>query len=112
MLSSIIRKLFLLPLTLGITLAMPGHALAQSQTVSPEMIAKVHAVVDSEGERLTAIFKDLHQHPELAFTEVRTAGIVAKRTQVARLRGHGKDRQNRRRRNSEERPRPDGLVSS
>jgi amidohydrolase len=45
---------------------------------SPALIAKVNAAIDADTERLTAIFKDLHQNPELAFTEVRTAGIVAK----------------------------------
>ncbi|MBC7521073.1 MAG: amidohydrolase [Sandarakinorhabdus sp.] len=45
---------------------------------SPELIAKVSAAVDADTPRLTAIFKDLHQHPEIAFTEVRTAAIVAR----------------------------------
>jgi len=33
--------------------------------------------VDADSDRLLEMFKDLHQHPELGFTEVRTAGIVA-----------------------------------
>ncbi|MFK7754679.1 MAG: M20 aminoacylase family protein [Sedimentitalea sp.] len=33
-------------------------------------------IADAKDE-LTAIFKDLHQHPEIGFTEVRTAGVVA-----------------------------------
>lgn len=45
---------------------------------SPELIAKVSAAVDADAPRLIAIFKDLHQHPEIAFTEVRTAGVVAR----------------------------------
>ena len=45
---------------------------------SPELIGKVNAVVDADAPRLTAIFKDLHQHPEIAFTETRTAGVVAR----------------------------------
>jgi hippurate hydrolase len=44
----------------------------------PATIAKVHAAVDADTPRLLEIFKDLHQHPELAFTETRTAGIVAR----------------------------------
>ncbi|MBP7917038.1 MAG: amidohydrolase [Arenimonas sp.] len=48
------------------------------EAVSEKLIAKVNAVVDADTARLTAIFKDLHQHPEIAFTETRTAGIVAK----------------------------------
>jgi hippurate hydrolase len=57
-------------------LAISGPAAAA--TVSPDLITKVAAAVDADAPRLTAIFKDLHQHPEIAFTETRTAGIVAK----------------------------------
>lgn len=42
------------------------------------LVSKVHAAVDSDAARLTATFKDLHQHPEIGFTESRTAAIVAK----------------------------------
>jgi amidohydrolase len=42
------------------------------------LIAKVSKEIDADTARLTAIFKDLHQHPEIGFTETRTAGIVAK----------------------------------
>lgn len=45
---------------------------------SPELIAKVSAAIDADAARLTTIFKDLHQHPEIAFTEARTSAIVAK----------------------------------
>jgi hippurate hydrolase len=45
---------------------------------SPELVARVTAAVEADSPRLTAIFKDLHQHPEIAFTESRTAGIVAR----------------------------------
>ncbi len=34
--------------------------------------------IDAEYPSLFEIYKDLHQHPELSFTEVRTAGIAAK----------------------------------
>lgn len=57
----------------GLAFAAPVAA-----TPSAELIAKVSAAVDADAPRLTAIFKDFHQHPEIAFTEVRTAGIVAK----------------------------------
>jgi hippurate hydrolase len=36
------------------------------------------AVVASDTARLEALFKDLHRHPELGFTETRTAAIVAR----------------------------------
>jgi amidohydrolase len=41
------------------------------------LIEKLSAAVDADASRLTAIFKDLHQHPEIAFAETRTAAIVA-----------------------------------
>ena len=34
-------------------------------------------IIDQSTDELTAIFRDLHAHPELGFEEVRTAGIVA-----------------------------------
>lgn len=49
-----------------------------TQTLTSELVAKITDLVDADGERLVALFKDLHQHPELAYTEIRTAGIVAK----------------------------------
>jgi amidohydrolase len=45
---------------------------------SPELIGKVTAAVEADAPRLIAIFKDLHQHPEIAFTETRTAGVVTR----------------------------------
>ncbi len=38
----------------------------------------LNATIDADAERLVRIFKDIHQNPELGFTETRTAGIVAK----------------------------------
>ena len=71
----------LLPVMLGSVLLASSGIYAQDgaqPAVSEKLIAKVNAVVDADTARLTAIFKDLHQHPEIAFTETRTAGIVAK----------------------------------
>ncbi len=51
---------------------------ANAQTVSAALVAKVNAAIDADAARLTEIFKDLHRNPEIAFTEVRTAAIVAK----------------------------------
>ena len=62
-----IRDGFLLAGLLVAGLARPAAA-----APSAELIAKVSAVVDADTPRLTKIFKDLHQHPEIAFTEVRT----------------------------------------
>ena len=34
-------------------------------------------IIEDSASELTAIFKDLHAHPEIGFTEHRTAGVVA-----------------------------------
>ena len=51
---------------------------AQAQGPSPALVAEVTAVIDAYTARLTAIVKDIHQNPEIGFTETRTAAIVAK----------------------------------
>ena len=62
----------------GAALALVAPATAPAAPLAPGLIAKVDAAVAADAPRLTAIFKDLHQHPEIAFTETRTAAIVAK----------------------------------
>ena len=59
-----------------VALALEGTSSAE--TLSPELAKQVLESVDKDSERLTTIFKDLHQNPELGFMETRTAGIVAK----------------------------------
>ncbi len=51
---------------------------ASAGRISPELAAKVKDAIDADNNRLIALFKDIHQNPELGFMEVRTAGIVAK----------------------------------
>ncbi len=60
--------------------AAPARAQGASQSapLPAALIGKVSAAVDADAARLTAMFKDLHANPEIAFTEKRTAGIVAK----------------------------------
>ena len=61
--------------------AVAALAISASAQVAPlpaALISKVNAAVDADSGRLTAVFKDLHQHPEIAFTEKRTAAIIAK----------------------------------
>ena len=70
------RLRLLSPLVLGAALAFAGSAWAQS--LSPELAKKVIETVDADAKRLTDIFKDIHQNPELGFMETRTAGIVAR----------------------------------
>lgn len=57
------------------TLFFTTPAVAQ---VPAQTLDRLNAAVAADAPRLTAIFKDLHQHPEIAFTETRTAAIVAK----------------------------------
>ncbi len=57
--------------------AMGNQVLVESK-LSAELYAKVEEIVKTDSPRITEIFKDIHQHPELGFMEVRTAGIVAK----------------------------------
>jgi hippurate hydrolase len=44
----------------------------------PALVEQVAAAVDGDRARLEAVFKDLHQNPEIGFTEKRTAAIVAR----------------------------------
>ena len=66
-------------LLVGATVLAGGYAFAQQQSHIPkELVEKVQASVKADASRLEAIFKDIHQNPELGFMETRTAGIVAK----------------------------------
>ena len=40
------------------------------------MDEKIRMEIEGLREELEAIYKDIHRHPELGFTEYRTAGIV------------------------------------
>lgn len=46
--------------------------------VPPERAERARAAIDADTPRLTAMFKDIHQNPELGFMETRTAAIVAR----------------------------------
>lgn len=69
----------------GILLPFAGPAMGQakappltaSSQIPSALIKKLNAVIDADAERLTSVFKDLHQNPEIGFTETRTAGIIA-----------------------------------
>lgn len=60
-----------------VTAAPADHVGASAVGLSPALLAKVNHAVDADSARLTDMYKDLHQHPELAFTETRTAAIVS-----------------------------------
>ena len=48
-----------------------------AQALSPAYLDRIAELVEQDSDRLTNIFKDIHQNPELGFMETRTAGIVA-----------------------------------
>jgi hippurate hydrolase len=53
-------------------------ALTFAQGMQPTYLNRLVELVDQDSDRLTNIFKDIHQNPELGFMETRTAEIVAK----------------------------------
>jgi amidohydrolase len=72
-------------LTTALTIGMCGaaqSALAADVALPAPLMAKLNSSVAADTARLTDIFKDLHQHPEVAFTETRTAAIVGKNLQA------------------------------
>mgnify|MGYP003398513270 CR=1 FL=1 len=60
-------------LCLSFLTAITGSSTAQAQ--SQALIDQVKAVIATDSARLETTFKDLHGHPELGFTEIRTAGL-------------------------------------
>jgi hippurate hydrolase len=52
---------------------LPAHA-----ALPPDLAAQAKAAIEADTPRLTAMFKDIHQNPELGFMEKRTAAIVAR----------------------------------
>ena len=49
---------------------------AKQAPLSAALLSRVNTVIDADSARLIAVFKDLHEHPEIGFTEKRTAAIV------------------------------------
>jgi len=56
--------------------------LAQPSGPGAALVPEINRIVEADTERLTRLFKDIHQHPELGFMETRTAGIVATELQT------------------------------
>jgi hippurate hydrolase len=61
-----------------VSVLLAAIAAAQGGGVSGDQARQLAAAVEQDAPRLVSLFKDLHQHPELGFAEVRTAGVVAK----------------------------------
>jgi hippurate hydrolase len=63
-------------ITLVLLIIISSHIYVRAQ-INKEIKKLAH----QDSSRLTEMFKDLHQNPELAFMEVRTSGIIAKELQ-------------------------------
>ena len=61
-----------------VALAVLACSTPSFAAVPPALAAQARAAIDADTPRLTAMFKDNHQNPELGFMETRTAAIVAK----------------------------------
>jgi len=59
------------------TVEAPAGAAKPVTTTESAVFKKAEAEIDSDTSRLTEMYKDIHQNPELGFMETRTAGIVA-----------------------------------
>jgi hippurate hydrolase len=55
-----------------------GLAAEDGAAAGSTMTDRAVAFVNSDAARLEALYKDLHQHPELGFMETRTAAVVAR----------------------------------
>ncbi|HXZ16083.1 MAG TPA: amidohydrolase [Roseiarcus sp.] len=63
----------------GATAQSSDEAAAASKSRIPPGLSKaIAAAIDADADRLVGIYKDIHQHPELGFMEVRTSDIIAK----------------------------------
>jgi len=51
---------------------------AAAQSKGAALVPEINRIVEADTDRIQGIFKDIHEHAELGFMEVRTAGIVAK----------------------------------
>ena len=63
---------------LATSICLAQQDISKKKPMPAELVNKVTSLIDADTNRITNIFKDIHQNPELGFMEVRTAGIVAK----------------------------------
>lgn len=63
--------------TLALSSAMNAQTTVDVPNLPPVSV-KAISIIDRQTDWLSKVYKDIHQHPELAFMEKRTAAIVAK----------------------------------
>jgi len=74
----VIASSFLLGVTLHLHPAQAQKPFTGTPAAKPAYFNRLTATIDKDSDRLINLFKDIHQNPELAFMETRTAAIVAK----------------------------------
>lgn len=65
-------------LLLSLPMLLSGMAV-HAAPVKPGASAQIEAQTNKNWGELEALYKDLHSHPEVGFTEVRTAGILSEK---------------------------------
>ena len=78
--SSTISKIFLwiAVIFVGALSTTTASFASDSADKMKSRVKQIHEVVDADSAHAQEIYKDIHEHPELGFTETRTAGIVAR----------------------------------
>ncbi len=66
-----------LALAVSATIATLASSAPSVAEVPTALVAQARAAIEADTPRLMAMFKDIHQNPELGFMETRTAAIVA-----------------------------------
>jgi hippurate hydrolase len=69
-----------------LSLPMLLSGMAVHAALKPGASAQIEAQTNKNWGELEALYKDLHSHPEVGFTEVRTAGILSEKLRKLGLR--------------------------
>ena len=63
---------------LATSICLAQQGVIEKKPLPAKLVNEVNSEIDADKNRLVDIYKDIHQNPELGFTEVRTSEIVAK----------------------------------
>jgi len=85
MTQTLVRKPLLYVLYASMVMIFVAAPAAQSPGVPAAMRGRIDAVATEITPALIATRRDLHQHPELGFKEIRTSGIVADRLRALKF---------------------------